>query len=379
MLRQIGDIVIRARTREGVTVDKLAQQAGVDPAVLRALERGEAGISTAALDRVAQQLQLDGASLLVGEEVPHPRASIFLRHSGTQDFNHDAEEALDRALEAGRHLRFLNDRLGVEPSVRRSPEIRVREAGPQAASDGYELARRVRRLLKAPSAPIGDLGELLEERFEVVVLVAALGTPAMTAVSVRDTSGAAAVVLNSMDPKRRENLQLARTHLAHELCHLLYDPSDGGLHLVIDRLDDDDSRGQNVERAEQRARAFAAEFLLPLSGLVDLLRTPAYTESETVGRELVAKARKHFCTPWEIAVNHLNHQGYLSDDVRLALLRQGPRGASPGSIETRLPPDGSPSFVMRERVKRANEELIISDGQARVALGLSISEALPWE
>ena len=60
---------------------------------------------------------------------------------------------------------------------------------------------------------------------------------------------------------RRTNAVLARVYLAHELCHVLFDPSDGGLHIVLDVGSDRD-----VQAAEQRARAFAAELLLPLPG-----------------------------------------------------------------------------------------------------------------
>jgi Zn-dependent peptidase ImmA (M78 family) len=379
VLERIGEIVARARTREHLGLDTLAKRADVDAALLRSLEGGAPGITTTQLDRVAVALGLDGASLLLGQEVLRPRMSVFLRHSGAQDFDHDAEALLDQALEAGRTLRFLDDRLGVEPGLRRSGAIPVREPGPGAAQDGYELARWVRRaLLKTPSEPLRDLGALLEERFEVVVLDLPLGTEKMTAVGVRDASGAAAVVLNEQDPQRRENPQLARVHLAHELCHILHDPSDGGLHLVIERTDDD-ARGRSHERGEQRAKAFAAELLLPLHGLVDLLGTPKYTQSEGEGRSLAAGARRHFCTPWEIAVNHLNHQGFIADEVRLALLRQGPEGAPQGEIGTRLPKAGEPSIAVRDRVRRAHEDGFVTDGQVRVALGLTVDERLPWD
>ncbi len=379
MLRQIGDIVAKARAREGVDIDALAKQAEVDASILRSLEEGKPGISTTQLDRVAQQLGLDGSSLLLGQEELRPRASIFLRHKGSQDFNHAAEQSLDGALEAARVLRALNDGLHLGPSLRRSAEILVREPGGTAAQDGYNLARQLRRLLERPSEPMGDLGVLLEEELEAVVLVMPLGTEKMTAVSVRDTSGAAAVVLNEQDPQRRANPQLARVHLAHELCHILHDPSEGGLHLVIEHTDDD-PRSKHLERAEQRAKAFAAELLLPRRGLMDLLKTPKDTSSESEGRALVTAAQKHFCTPWEIAVNHLNHQGFIADEVRLALLRQGRRTRSTprGAVDTRLPEPGEPSFAIRDRVRRAHDVGFLTDGQARAALGLTVIQPLPW-
>ncbi|MBI5515994.1 MAG: ImmA/IrrE family metallo-endopeptidase [Deltaproteobacteria bacterium] len=376
MLRQIGEIVARARGREKLPLDQLARQVGVSPATLQSLERGEPGLSTAALDRLARHLGLDGAALLLGQERPQPRVSVFLRHSGMQDFNHDAQEALERALEAGRMLRSLNERLGVE-RLARPVGAALRNAGPSAALEGYNLAQVWRRHLQMPSQPMGDLGVLLEERFEVAVLVAALGSTAVSAAGLRGADAAAAVVLNAAHPELCANPPLARVHLAHELCHILHDPSEGGLHLVIER-DREVKVRQRVARAEQRAKAFAAELLLPQTGLLELLGPTARTASPGEGRALVASARRHFGTPWEITVNHLNHRDYLANDVRETLLRQGPQGTPVGAASTRLPPPGGPSIALGDRVRRAHEDGTLTDGQVRVALGLSASEALPW-
>mgnify|MGYP001010085295 CR=1 FL=1 len=378
MLRQIGDIVTRARQREGVTVDKLAQQASVDLTVLRALERGEPGISTAALDRVARQLELDGAALLRGEELLRPRVSVFLRHVGAQDFDHSADAPLDMALEAGRTLRFLNERLGIERGLQSSPDISLHQPTSNPARDGYAAARRVRTLVHNTTGPMGDLRELLEEQFEIAVLTGWLPLK-LTAASMRDASGAAAAVLNEHDAERARNPHLARVYLAHELCHVLFDPSEGGLHLVGDVREDYGEQADHVERAEQRARAFAAELLLPLKGLTELLGPPANARGPHTPRRLVAEARRHFSTPWEIAVNHLCNQRFIDVALRPALLEDGPRRSAPGSIETRLPQPGGASLALRDRVRRAYDKNIITDGQARVALGLTVDQPLPWD
>ena len=46
--------------------------------------------------------------------------------------------------------------------------------------------------------------------------------------------GAAAVILNAIDPHRCSN-PLLMVYLAHELGHIMSDASDGGQHIVIDR------------------------------------------------------------------------------------------------------------------------------------------------
>ena len=92
----------------------------------------------------------------------------------------------------------------------------------------------------------------------------------MTAVSVRDHDGAAAVILNAIDPHRCSNSRSFRVLPGTELGHIMSDASDGGLHIVIDREEEKRPARTGVERGEQRARAFAAEFLMPLAALMDL-------------------------------------------------------------------------------------------------------------
>jgi len=58
--------------------------------------------------------------------------------------------------------------------------------------------------------------------------------------------------------------------IAHELCHRPFvDPEVEGVHVVID-FDGD----RHVHEAERRARAFAAELLLPDAGLRKAYRVP---------------------------------------------------------------------------------------------------------
>ena len=53
-------------------------------------------------------------------------------------------------------------------------------------------------------------------------------------------------------------------HLAHELCHLLFDPKESGVQIVLETEGKEDL-------FEQRARAFSAELLVPSMSLSQLL------------------------------------------------------------------------------------------------------------
>jgi len=365
-------------------MDAVAARSGSDIGVLQDLVQGKAGISTDQLDRVAEVLDLDPVALLSGIEKRRTQPATFLKHGAWQDFDHRLEAPLQRALSSARMLLDLNECLRLPLGERRADPFPVQAApsasAVRAAEDGYRLAEVLRRRLNNRAGPLPDLGELLEERFEVVVEVVDLGKDDVTAVGVRDDSGAAAIILNAVDRFRQDNPQLTRVQLAHELCHILHDPSEGGVHLVLDLTEEESAAGQRShEREEQRARGFAAELLLPLHGLIEVLGTPSAVVEEARGLQLVAQARRHFSTPWEIAVHHLYNRGYLSYEVHQLLQQSGAQGTSAGNAKTRLPKPGEHSIAFAHRVRQAHRAGIITDGQAKVALSLPRYEPLPWD
>lgn len=376
MLDRIGHVVLNTRQGAGRSIEELAQDTGVQPSVLEALEAGKPGITTTELGAVARTLGLDANALLSGREELRPVPSIFMRHQGLQDFDHDDDDALDDALEEGRALGRLRHLLKKSPLAVQAGKFETREASsdtPEApARDGYHLAREVRRWLRDASGPLGDLRNLIEERFGVAVVVRHLASSKVTGVSIR--SGAAAtIILGAGDPRRAANPLLARVILAHELCHILFDPEKGGLQIVIDA---DLDRKTNA--AEQRARAFAAELLLPLEGLTALLGPTLRLLDQEKAAAIVAKARSHFGTPHEIAANHLCNHGFIDRRLRewLEADKTSFAGAEP---VTTLPEPGAPSFLLREIIKSAYDEDITTDGEARALLGLDRLAPLPWD
>jgi hypothetical protein len=101
------------------------------------------------------------------------------------------------------------------------------------AQQGYALARRVRGVLGCQSEPLEDMRALLEDEFGIAVLLSPLATKRLPAVSARSAARqGAAVVLNASDEDRHKNPLLDRVHLAHELCHILFDPKESGVQLV---------------------------------------------------------------------------------------------------------------------------------------------------
>ena len=121
----------------------------------------------------------------------------------------------------------------------------------------------------------------LLEAWRVVVREVSLDEPALDAMGCWGPSHGPAVLLN-IDSDRNRRTSGRRAALAHEICHLLVD-RDGALPFaeIID--------GRCREVAEQRARAFAAEFLLPRS----VIEAREFPGDERVGDHVQALADEH--------------------------------------------------------------------------------------
>jgi transcriptional regulator with XRE-family HTH domain len=375
VIDHIANIVRAVRERESCSLEDLADRSGVPSSVLVALERGQPSITTTQLDEVARALSLDPTALLNGREVPRRMPSFFLRHAPMQDFDNRDGAVLDDALEQSRSLGNLRSSLGEPPSALRAGIFAQRIApvdrSDAPAQDGYRLARDVRRWLGNHAEPLGDIVALLEECFGVAVVVRSLESNRVTAAGVR-ADVCAAIVLNARDVQRAANPLLARVYLSHELCHVLFDPSPGGLQIAVDSIAD-----RKAETAEQRARAFAAELLLPLAGLTQLLGSPRALDETQTALDLIAKARSRFGTPHEIAANHLCNLQFI--DMRLREWLEATRTTFTGVPPATLPADGAPSLLLAKHTARAHREGILTDGEARALLAIDRLAPLPWD
>lgn len=374
--QQIGRVVRQVRLRRRLALKTLAEQTQVTELTLQTLDDGSAvRLTTTEFGRIAEALELDPVALRRGEEVPLRRPSVFLRQKRHADFHADDHAVLDEALDEARALATLAPP-GDARGGRRDVFEQRDAAGKHPARDGYACATEVRRALGSPVNPLGDLRRLVEASFGVTVVVRSLRTARATAASVRDGFRAAAIVLNARDGERRDNPLVDRVHLAHELCHILFDRSmEGPLHVVLDVVDRD---GQIVERNEQRARGFAAEFLLPLMGIKELLGPPAYVAETSEAQRMVKQVQQHFVTPWEIAAHHLHNHGFIDESIHDWVVRHRP-STPPLPPELSLPEADAPSQLLVERVREAHKAARITDGQARKALRIPLDASLPWE
>lgn len=372
MSQAIGTLVRTRRSEVGFSHEELAELARVPLATLEAFEEGQGNITAAALDRVAYVLCVDAGVLRQGRIERSPTAALFFRQGAFADFR-DVEDRPEvvATFERALALRKVNTLLGRPPGLRERFE--PEEPTPEAFKDGYRLARKLRSALGDESGPLGDMAELLEEEFDVLVRAGVLSSARIDALALKEPqTGVAAVILNTAS-KRRSNPWTARVDLAHELGHILFDPPQGEINLVVDQEGDE---GKVVWHGERRARAFAAELLMPAEGLRQLLGPPQYEMATSKALDLLARTRQHFETPIEITVNHLVNREYIVHFQQEAVIEQA-RRTSGGSAAAVPPLDPSRHDVLTRRVLEALDRDLISAGRARELLQLTAWDDLP--
>lgn len=329
------------RDLRGLSLRECAGAVGIEPARLDAIERG--GGERTDIARVAALFGLRDFDDGEGTVAPDGESefTVFLLHSATPAFDRMDLRIFSEAMRAARiHAAESPEALHAAALRRRFTPVAPTGPAPRdAALQGYQLARRVREVLALPLQPAPDMRALLEERFGIPVLVRRLLTVDLRASAALDADRAcAAVVLSDDDDARLRNPRLVRVYLAHELCHLLFDPSrPGRVQIALDER----MRGASVGPSallESRAKGFAAEFLLPQSGLNALFGDEERPRTVEAAARWVRRAADAFQTPREIAMWHLGNLGFYPFALQQELSLQG-RGM-PGTDTTTLPAPG---------------------------------------
>ena len=297
------------RDELGVTRGHLASAANVSPEVVEAAETFADQVSIRDLEHIAFVLGLDPAQLSYHERAgADPELGVRLRV-----LTRTASIPSETRMSPGTVLRFseaasiivaqsrLQDWLkkprevtGFEPSS---------DFGPPAWSAGYDLAAQAREQLGIGLKPIRSMREMVEDRLGIPVVQVEL--PAAIAGATISVSGSRGIVLNVRGANT--NVWIRRTTLAHELAHLLFDPE---ARLASVRVDSYEEMQRNTEETagsqddvEQRANAFAVEFLAPRESVRQLSDVTAVTAESIqnvmyqfgIGR---AAARYHVRNAW---------------------------------------------------------------------------------
>lgn len=265
-----GASIRQQRETLGLSREKLAGAAGISESLLERIESGRSRESIHVIERLAQHLALDDTALsrIRGANANRQLAFRLKEYSsGGGTLSPAAVLSLSGASWIARTEARLADILGRGRQRWQSftPSDDVGDRYRPTWKVGYELARQARRSLglreQDPIASMRDLVSQLD-----VVLVQAELPPSVAGATVA-VDAQRAIVVNTKGAN--SNPWIRRATVAHELGHLLWDPSERLNHLKVDQygeLDVDYSR--EADRIEARANAFAIAFLAPPDAVI---------------------------------------------------------------------------------------------------------------
>jgi Zn-dependent peptidase ImmA (M78 family)/transcriptional regulator with XRE-family HTH domain len=269
--RSVGRNLKERREQLGLPVRSLASKTGYAVEVIEALEASKRR-PIREYEAVASVLGLD--ERLISSRTDrsgNERLAVRLRQLAD---DRDALQpagvvALSEAAWVAMTQLRLEDKLGVPRcALQFSATADYGDYRRPAYSVGYELADRFRAQLGLGERPIESMRDLVERRLAIPVVQAALGER-IAGATVRADNGRRAIVLNIQG--KNADASVRRSTLAHELCHLLFDPDQLLLDLRVDEYAELDARADlRTDRVEQRANAFAVQLLAPQAAAVDL-------------------------------------------------------------------------------------------------------------
>ncbi len=254
---ELGQRLREARERAGLTQEEVARQLGIPRTAVALFEAGRRKVSGLELARLAF-LYGRSPTDFFAPDFTADGVSVLLRALPAAETDEDTREAIRRSVALAREVLHLEDLLEVERVATACPRYRpslLRERW-EAVEQGNLLAHGERQRLELGSAPVADLGEIMESQGVVVLEVDLPDGLSGFSVRLEGGQGVACGVNLGHSPERR------RFSLAHEYCHVLIDHDLPG---IVSRREEGD------ELREVRANAFAAAFLMPEDGIRDYL------------------------------------------------------------------------------------------------------------
>jgi transcriptional regulator with XRE-family HTH domain len=356
LLDRLAQAIRQALDQKGMTPRQLAKLATVEPSKIEDALSARPAFTSRELRSIAEALELDPHGLQRGSLEPLRSPAIFLKHSSAfQDFRHDDSETLLWVLERGIALAALHP----EGNDLRRSFTPVYLGNETPAQQGVRLACEVRNRLNL-KGPILDVRALLERSFAIPVYVRKLATNT-PAIAVCSHGKTAAAVLVGAWRAPALGSPGTRISLAHELCHILFDPSDTGIQVVIEN-------GLNND-FEQRANVFAVELLSPKSELQKMFPSPL--KGETAVRQAAEKIVARFGINRIPALRQLQHDLAVSRDIVESMVSE------PHHLNHPLALHEDSSELLR-LAKKGWEASTYSTSQTKAFLGLPVASDLPW-
>ena len=324
LLESVGAIERTFRNRRndlGLPVESVAGAAGVSVDIVRQAEKLARDIPVKELETIAFVLGLDERLLAFDEVGSADRDLAFrlktLQQTGAETSVISAGTALvfTEAASVIRVQTMLMDWLGQSSVVNQfQPSSDYGSYQNPAWRVGYNLARQTRTQLELEtrySTPIRSMRDLVEKDLGIPVVQARLQPSiAGATITTRGYNGdeVRGFVLNTIG--ENANVWVRRATLAHELGHILYDPTQELKELRVDSYTGTLANPEvsNGDYVEQRANAFAIAFLAPLESVRDMTPTPV--EAEAIG-----KVMQTFGISYTAARYHVFNAHYRQDNL----------------------------------------------------------------
>jgi Zn-dependent peptidase ImmA (M78 family)/transcriptional regulator with XRE-family HTH domain len=264
-----GSVLRQRRDELGLDIRHVARQANVGADIVEAAEASKR-LSIRDYERIARVLGLDERFLSVRSEPEgNERIAVRLRTVGRNEsyMSQSTVVALAEAAWVAMCQSRLERELNLVPEpVDIRPDSYYGGPGSPAFERGYELAQHARSKLGLGQEPIKSMRDLCESTLGLPIIQAPLGNDVAGATIEVDGQRRAVVV--NLDGHNR-NPYIRRATVAHELGHVLYDPPSRLNNLRVDAYADlDRDVAQVRDPVEQRANAFAVEFLAPQAAAI---------------------------------------------------------------------------------------------------------------
>lgn len=270
-----GKTVRERRLQLGLSAEQLAHAAKLNTELLTDLENSKRAIPIRDLENIARYLSLNEYQLgqqpgAGADQSLGVRLRELIGETGYDQSRFSASLVTGLSEAAWVIKRQIELQKKAYPKPLSGPrQIGITPSGDYnfpAYKKGQTLAAKTRQILNiSADDPIDNLKELVENTLSIPVIQAEL-PERFAGATVANGGQARGIVLNLKGPNT--NVWVRRNTLAHELGHLLWDPSEKLNRLLVDEFEDLDSNPFGTQKTyrdpvEIRANAFAVEFLAP--------------------------------------------------------------------------------------------------------------------
>ncbi|MBU5614472.1 ImmA/IrrE family metallo-endopeptidase [Geomonas azotofigens] len=302
-----GATIKQQREKIGLSLKDLSKEAGITERQVKDAESGHTRSPIQVLEKICTILGLDEQliSFVSGSGGDEALAARLRKKPGNDVvFTAHTVAALHEASWVIRATHKLASWLGHGESKYLPQFVQnsnYGHPGYPAWNHGYYLASKAREILGLDSIePIKSLRSLCAELLNIPLIQLDLGQRiAGATISNNAIRGIVVNVTGSND-----NVWVQRMTIAHELGHLLWDPDSRLQSVKVDTYDELNNAGAFTDFVEQRANAFAVEFLAPRVGVRDIFH------SFTSPSEGVKGVMAHFGISYTTACHHIKNSTY---------------------------------------------------------------------